>query len=177
MVKEANVQEVERLRESFDGASSAMFADFRGLKAEEITELRKELRVSNSRMKVVKNTLARLAVKDTPWEAANDIFSGPVSVMFSYGEDIGAPAKALVKFAKDHENLKILGGVVEGSLLDTDGVKRLADIPPKPVVQSMLLGVLQAPAKNLLGAFEGVGRKFLYALNAIAEKKKEQGES
>ncbi len=173
MATEAKKQEVSRLKEYFMESNCAVFCDYLGLTAEEMTALRRELRKSNARFRVVKNTLARMAVRKTPFEKAETLFSGPVSIAFSSGEDISAPARALIDFAKRNEKLEILGGVLEGEMLDPAGIKKLAGTPPKPVVQSMLLGTLQAPARNFLGALEGVARKFLYVLNAYADKKKE----
>jgi len=176
MVTEAKKKEVEELHNSFGRAKSAVFARFSGVTVDQMTALRRDLRSSEARLKVVKNTLARLAADQTPFEEAKPLFQGPVSVAFGFGEDISAPAKALLDFAKQNEGLEILGGLVEGSVLDASGVKELADMPPKPVVQSMLLGLWQAPARGFLGVMEGSARKFLYALGAIAEKKKEEGQ-
>lgn len=176
MVTEAKKQEVEVLKEAFNGAKCAVFANCTGIEVNDITALRNGLRGSDAKFKVLKNTLARIAAKGTQFEVAEDIFSGPVSVAFGFGEDISAPAKAIVDFAKENKKLEILGGLVEGSLLDPDGVKKLASMPPKPVVQAMFLGLMQAPARNFMGVLEGSARKFMYALNAIAEKKKTEGE-
>lgn len=172
MVTEAKKEAVSRLRDYFTESNCAVFADYRGVSAEDMTELRKELRNSNANLKVIKNTLARIAAKDTPFENAESLFAGPVSVVFSSGEDVSAPAKTLIDFAKQNENIEILGGVLEGALLDSAGVKKLASTPPRQVVQSMLLGTFQAPARNFMGVLEGAARKFLYVLNAYAEKNK-----
>ena len=176
MANQANTQKVDELKEMFSQANCALFAKFSGVKAEDMTALRKELRATNSSLKVVKNTLAKIAIKDTQYAETDKFFTGPVSVTFSNGEDVSEPARKLIDFAKKNDSLEIIGGALEGSVLDAGGVKKLADMPPKPVIQSMLLGVLQAPARNMLGVMEGVGRKFLYALSAIAEKKKEEGQ-
>lgn len=173
MVTEAKQEEVVKLRKYFMESKTAVFADYRGIAAEDMTALRKQLREADAHLQVVKNTLARLAAKDTPFENAESLFNGPLSVAFGAGEDPSAPAKALVEFAKRNENLKITGGVLEGSVLDEAQVKALALTPPKPVVQAMLLGVLQAPARNFMGVLEGAARKFLYVLTAYSEKKKE----
>lgn len=173
MVTEAKKEEVLKLRKYFMESKSAVFADYRGVAAEEMTALRKELRGAEAHLQVVKNTLARLAAKDTPFESVKSLFSGPLSVAFGSGEDVSAPAKALVEFAKRNENLKITGGFLEGNVLDEAQVKKLASTPPKPVVQAMLLGTLQAPARNFMGVLDGVARKFLYVLTAYADKKKE----
>ncbi len=174
MVTEAKSKAVEELKAIFAESTSAVMADYRGVNGNDITQLRKELREADAKFKVVKNTLVKLAVKDTPYEPAEQMFEGPVSVTFGFGDEIGKPAKALLNFAKQNENLKIIGGMVEGSVLDKAGVKKLADMPPKPVVQAMLLGLLQSPARNLLGVLEGAPRKLLYALHAIAQEKEKE---
>ncbi len=177
MVTEAKQEEVAALKSSFNEANVAIFTSFSGMTVENSTALRKNLRASGAKLKVVKNTLAKIAAKGTPFEAAQDVFSGPVSVAFGFGDDVGAPAKVISDFARKDEKLKILGGFIDGSILDDAGVKKLASTPPKPVVQAMFLGLMQAPVRNFLGVMEGTARKFLYALHAIAEKKKEGGEA
>lgn len=176
MVTEAKKKKIEELREEFSEAKIALFANFSGITVEEVSLLRKDLRASDTRLKVIKNTLARLAAENTPVEGAKYLFKGPVAVALGFGDEIGAPAKALVEFSKKNKDkLTILGGVVEGSLVDADGVKALADLPPKPVVQAMLLGLMQAPVKNLMGLMQNSARQMLYVLSALAEKKKEEG--
>lgn len=171
MVTEAKKQKVESLNSSFNDATSAVFVNLAGVTVESLTDLRKNLRRVDTKLKVVKNTLARLAVGKTSYEVALDIFKGPVSVALSYSDDITSPAKAIVDFGQENSNLEILGGVVEGSVLDVEAVRMLAKTPPKPVVQAMFLGLMQAPARNFMGVMEGAAKKLLYVLNAIAEKK------
>lgn len=175
MVTEAKKTEVERLRDSFTSAKVAVIANFKGVTVEKVTALRKDLRGADARLKVVKNTLARIAADDTPFADAAGMFHGPVSVTFGFGEDLSAPARKLLEFARENEGLTILGGIIDGAALSPEDVKRLADTPPRPVLQAMLLGLMQAPARNFMGVMEGAARKFLYALGAIAEKKKEEG--
>ncbi|HJM82435.1 MAG TPA: 50S ribosomal protein L10 [Nitrospinota bacterium] len=173
MVHETKIQEVESIKTYFNESKCAVLADYRGVSADEMTELRRKLRENNSKLKVMKNTLARLAAKDTTYECVNDLFNGPVSVAFGMGEDVSAPAKVMTDFAKENKNLEILGGIVEGAVLDSKAVLELSKMPPKPVIQAMLLGVFEAPSRNFLGVLEGTAKKFLYALSAIAEKKNE----
>lgn len=178
MTTEAKKEAVQELQDDFNGATVALFANFSGVTVEEVTSLRKELRSCDTKLKVVKNTLARRALAGTGAEAASEFLSGPVTVAFGYGQDIGAPAKALTEFAKENkEKLTVLGAVVEGSVVDAGGVNALADLPPKPVVQAMLLGLMQAPARNLMGLMQNSARQMLYLLNALAEKKKEEGDA
>jgi len=171
MVTAAKIEAVEELRQSFKDAKIAVFANTSGVTVEEVSGLRSDLRKGEGKIKVIKNTLARIAVVDTPMEGAKEMFSGPVTVAFGFGEDISVPAKAMLEFAKaKDEKMTILGGVVEGSVVGASEMQTLADLPPKPVVQGMLLGLLQAPVRNLLGALTDVGRKPLYLLQAKADK-------
>lgn len=176
MVTELKKSEVEALRGYFEGATCAVFAEYRGVTSGEMDALRAGLRQVNTKLKVVKNTLARIAAQGTRFEKGVPFLEGPMSVAFNFGDDISAPAKKMLEFAKEHQNLKILGAVVEGAALDGKGVETLSQMPPKPVVRAQLLGLFQAPARNMLGVMEGVARKFLYAVTAIAEKKKENAQ-
>lgn len=177
MVTEAKTNEVESLREDFANAKLTLVAKFSGVTVEDVDVLRKDLRGVNTKFRIVKNTLAKIAVQGTQCEGAKDLFNGPVGVAFGYSEDIGPSAKKFFDFAKKKpKNVMALGGVVEGMFVDAQTVGKLADLPPRPVAQAMLLGLFQAPARNLLGVLEGVARKFMYALTAIAEKRKGEGQ-
>lgn len=171
----AKTQEIDKLRASFTDAKVAVVANFTGLTAEEVTALRRDLRAKGAKVKVVKNTLAKIAAEGTGMEGAKDSFVGPVMVTFGYDEDIAAPAKAFLDFAKgSKERVTVVAGMVEGTAVDAKGVQALADLPPKPVVQAMFLGLLQAPARQFLGLMTNVPRSLMYVLNDYANKK-EQG--
>lgn len=172
MSTEIKKSEVEELHELFKKSNCAIIAEYRGVKAQDLTALRKELRAAGGKLRVAKNTLAKLAVKDTAFEPAGPMLTGPVSIAFGYGEDVSLPAKAITEFAKGNQNLKILGGVLEGSTLDGEGVKKLASMPPKPVVQAMLLGLMKAPARNFVSVLAAAPKKLLYLMMAKADKEK-----
>ncbi|MBF0170536.1 MAG: 50S ribosomal protein L10 [Nitrospinae bacterium] len=167
----AKAAEIESLRESFTGAKVAVVANFTALTAEEVTALRRTLRAKGAKVKVVKNTLAKIAAEGTGMEKVKDAFTGPVMVTFGYDEDISAPAKTILDFAKgSKDRVTVVGGMVEGSAVDAAGVKVLADMPPKPVVQAMFLGLLQAPARSFLGLLTNVPRSLMNVMSNYAEK-------
>lgn len=177
MVTEAKIKEIASLREDFTNAKLTLVAKFSGVTVEDVDVLRRDLRKLDTKLRIVKNTLAKIAVQGTQCEGTKELYSGPVAVAFGYSEDIGASAKKFFDFAKSKpKNVTPLGGVVEGAFVDAKAVQQLADLPPKPVAQAMLLALFQAPARNLLGVLGGVARKFMYALNAIAEKRKGEGQ-
>ncbi|MDH5639050.1 MAG: 50S ribosomal protein L10, partial [Nitrospinota bacterium] len=126
MVTESRIKEVEQLNELFKQSSCAIIAEYRGVKANDMTALRRDLRLANSRLKVTKNTLAKLAAKDTSFEVAGSMLTGPVSIVFTMGDDVSKPAKILFDFAKGNSEINIMGGVLEGSAMGAKDVKKLA---------------------------------------------------
>lgn len=157
-------QVVEQLKEKFEGSQATVLVDYRGLNVAEITELRKQLRENNIDYKVYKNTLARRAVEGTDLEGLTETLVGPTALAFSK-DDVVAPAKVLHAFAKDHKNLEIKGGVIEGKVASLEDIQELSTLPDHTGLVSMLLSVLQAPIRNLA-----------YATKAIAEQKDEAAE-
>lgn len=150
MTRETKEQEVKSLTEKFSKSTGAFIVDYKGLKVEQVTSLRKNLNNSESEMKVVRNTLAKRALKDFPKvdEAISSSLKGTNAIVFSFGE-VNATAKALADFAKDNEFLQVKTGVMDGEKLDEAKIKFLATLPGKDQLRAMFLGVLQAPGSKL----------------------------
>ncbi len=150
MTRATKEQEIQVLTDKLSKSKGAFIVDFKGLKVEQVTNLRKALSKSESEMKVVRNTLARRALKDFPKvdEAISTSMKGTNAIVFSYGE-VNATAKAVADFAKDFELLQIKTGVMEGEKLDDAKIKFLATLPGKDQLRAMFLGVLQAPGSKL----------------------------
>lgn len=150
MTRATKEQEVQFLTDKLSKSKGAFIVDFKGLRVEQVTALRKALNKSESEMKVVRNTLARRALKDFPKvdEAISSSMKGTNAIVFSFGE-VNATAKALAEFAKDNELLQIKTGVMEGEKLDDAKIKFLATLPGKDQLRAMFLGVLQAPGSKL----------------------------
>jgi large subunit ribosomal protein L10 len=121
---------------------------------------------------VVKNTLAQLAVKDTEWSPLSDHFKGTIAAITSSGDPV-APSKALTKFAKEVEKLKIKVGLLSGKLLQASEIEALSKLPSREQMLATLLGSMKVPAQNLVGVLAAVPRKFVYALAAIRDKKQQ----
>lgn len=136
----------------------------------ELSELRRLLRSGGLDYMVVKNTLARIASKDTPVAVAKDTFAGPIAVAIGYDDPIIA-AKKVTEFSKKNEKLKLCGGVIEGKLYGVGEVKKIADLPPREVLMSMLAGALQSPLSKMAGALSAAVGSFAYAMNALKTKK------
>jgi large subunit ribosomal protein L10 len=170
LADELKEQQVKELHDKFSRARAGIFADYKGLSVQEITELRRMLREAGVEFKVVKNTLAVIAAKGTAFESASKYFVGPTSMAVSYNDPL-APAKIMVSYAKKDEKLNIKAGVVEGSLIELEGIKRLSELPSKEVLIARALASMKSPAANLVGVLQGLVRKFVYTLKAIETKK------
>ena len=128
---------------------TAVAAEYRGLSVAEMTELRKEARNAGVYMRVVKNTLARRAVEGTEFECMKDTLKGPLLLAFAK-DDPGAAARVIKDFAKEHDALKAVSLSTGGQLLPASELGTLADLPTLDQARAMLLGVLQAPAGQLV---------------------------
>lgn len=156
----------------FQKATSAVLADYQGIDAPSVTALRATMRSRSVEFRVVKNTLAKLAAKNTSFEGLEANFKGPVSLFLSFDDPI-APAKALADCRKADatKTPKVLCGVVEGKVIDAAGVKALADLPSREQLLSQMLSVFQGPTTNFAGVFSSLLRKLVGTLDAVREKK------
>lgn len=161
---------IDELHQEFDRSPHAILVDFRGLTVPAVTEFRRKVRQSGSRYRVVKNSLALRAAKDTPLEKLSKNFEGTTGVAYT-GADPVALAKVLVDFAKDHPSLVVKGALVSGSqILDAAGVKALSTMPSLPELRSRLLGLFNAPATKLVRLLNAPGTKFVRVLQAQQDK-------
>ena len=164
---------VDDLHKEFGRSPHAILVDFRGLTVPAVTEFRRKVRQSGSRYRVVKNTLALRAVKDTPLEALGPKFDNTTGVAYT-GTDPVALAKTLIDFAKDNPALVVKGGLVSGTqMLDAEGVKALSTMPSLPELRSKLLGMLQAPASQLVRLLNTPASQMARVLKAHGEKLEE----
>ncbi len=156
--KENKKQIVAELVETFKGAKSMIFVDYRGLTVSEDTAMRKAFRAENVSYKVCKNNLFKLALKELGYTNFDEKqFEGTTAVVF--GEDEVNPAKLFCKSKKDLNKMEVKFGIVNGEIMDKAQVEALAKVPTKQVLIAMLLGTLQGPISA-----------FARALNQIAEK-------
>jgi large subunit ribosomal protein L10 len=144
----AKQKEVDLLADRFKRAEVAIVVQLKGLSVEKDTTLRADLRKGKSELKVVKNTLAKRAIKGTKYESLKDLFKGPVAVALSYS-DVSFPAKTLDDFQKAEKGLTIVGGSMAGKNLSVADVKELAGLPTLPVGRGMLLGMFLQPGASM----------------------------
>lgn len=163
--------EIANLSDKFGRAKAAFLVDFKGMTVEQVTDLRKKLVPIEAEMKVVRNTLALRALTDHPEAktAVESAFTGNNAVVFAFGE-APATAKALADFAKTVELLQLKAGVMDGSKLDANGIKALANLPSKEVLRAQFLGVLQAPMSKFVQTLNAVPSGFARVLGAQRDK-------
>lgn len=149
---------VDEISEVVKDAQGVVLVDYRGLTVEQDTNLRKQLREAGVTYKVYKNTMMNFAFKGTDFEQLAPHLEGPSAIAVSK-DDATAPARIIVKFAKEAPALELKAGVVEGVLYDAKGIADVAKIPSREELLSRLLGSLQSPVAN-----------FARVLNQIAEK-------
>ena len=163
-------QLVEELHREFEGSLHAVLVDFRGLSVPAVTEFRRKIRAAGSRYRVVKNSLALRAAKGTPLEKLSPSFDGVTGIAYT-GEDPVALAKVLMDFARENPALSVKAGVVAGSqVLDAEGVKALSATPALPELRARLLGLLQAPATQLVRLLATPGNQLARVLRAQQDK-------
>jgi large subunit ribosomal protein L10 len=164
---------VADLHEKLQRASAAVLTDFQGLTVAEMTELRDALAAQRVEYQVVKNTLMRLASKDTGASILEPFLKGTCAVAIGYDEPT-APAKVLKGFMKTNAKLKIKAGALAMRLLTPEQVEALADLPSREVLLGKLLGTLNAVPTGFVTVLSGVPRAFVGVLAAI-QREKEQG--
>ncbi|MCI5604039.1 MAG: 50S ribosomal protein L10 [Clostridia bacterium] len=147
-VLEAKKAQVAEVIETLKSAQTGVLVDYRGLNVEEDTELRNKLRAANVKYFVIKNTLLRLASKETGLEGLDEALHGPTAIAVS-SEDAVAPAKVLADFAKENEKLEIKAGFMDGAVMSLDEIKKLAATPNRETLIAKMMGSLNAPISNL----------------------------
>ena len=169
-VLEQKKEVVGELSKRFKAAKSIVLADYRGLTVEQDTELRNNLRKAGVQYKVVKNSLARFAAKENGLDGLDSYLNGPTAIAISETDPV-APAKVLAEFAKKFEKFELKAGVVEGRVIDVNGLKALAELPSREVLIARVLAGFNAPISGFVNVLNGNLRALVIALNAIAEAK------
>jgi len=164
--KQAMVSEVAT---KLQGAQSVIVAEYRGLNVERVTQLRSKARKSGVWLRVLKNTLARRAVKGTPFEKLSDQMVGPL--MYGISQDPVAGAKVLSEFAKENELFVIKAGAMPNAVMSAQDIKALSQLPSREELLAKLLGTMQAPVTKLVRTMNEVPSKFVRTLAAYRDSK------
>ena len=171
MDRAAKRELIDHLHGALKSTGVVVVAHNTGLVAAQSAEFRKRVKEAGGTVKVAKNKLAQLALKDTDAEQLSDLMKGPTILAFS--KDPIAAAKAAVTYAKGNEKLVILGGAMGKTILDANGVKALADLPSLDELRAKLIGLLNAPATKIARTVKEPGAQ----LARVIQAKASQGEA
>ena len=158
---------VADLNRTFSDAAAVVLTHYRGLNVTEITDLRGRMREAGANFRVIKNRLARLALDGTPYAPLAEMFDGPVAI--AYSDDVIAPAKICVNFAKQNGKLIVLGGAMGEMLLDANAVSDLASLPSLDELRGKIVGLLQAPATKVAGVLQAPAGQLARVIDAHAK--------
>ena len=161
---------VKHLEENFKSPDFLIFTGYKGLKAEELTELRKNLDKANSRLRVVKNTMAKLGAKKAKREKILPFLDGPVAIVSTDKENISL-AKLLLGFARAHPFLTIKGGMLNGSIFDTQEIGNLARLPGREILLAQVKNGFLAPLSGLVFGLKGLLQGLIGVLKNIERQK------
>ncbi len=168
-VRQEKVDAVQALKEKFSGSSVVVFANYRGLTVSTLTAIRKELKKDGGRLEVIKNTFAVRALQEMGVTVDVKAFEGPSAMIYSNSDAVQV-AKTVVKFAGDHDNLKVKGGLLDAVALSGPQIEALAKLPSRDELIARAVGSIKAPLTNLVGVLSGPMRGLVYALTAIKDK-------
>lgn len=161
---------ISQMKEKVDKAQVAIVTEYKGLSVEEITNLRRALQKEGGDYMVTKNTLAKLAIKGTPYEVLAETLKGPIAIAFGF-EDQVAPAKALSKFIKDTKKGEILAAAMDGRLMSAAEAKALATLPSKEEIYAKMLGCINSPASGIANSVNAVMSSLVRAVAAVRDQK------
>jgi large subunit ribosomal protein L10 len=171
-VQQYKIDAVAELKSGFEGFRSFVFADYRGLSVDQITELRNALREAGAEFHVVKNNYAKIAFKQMDHEDVAPYLVGPTAIAYC-GDEAGPVAKAMIKLAKDMP-VEVKGGLLDGDVYDAAAVEAFSKLPTKLELVQMLMGTMQAPAQNMVYVLNGIATKLVRTLDAVREKKSQE---
>lgn len=170
MARPEKVSEVEALRDRLGRAQTVVFTDFRGLTVREIGQLRARLREAGVEYRVVKNRLLRIAAREVGIEGLDAYLEGPTAAAFGYADPIAA-AKVIHDFIRQMRKLETKGGVIERRAVTAVEVRRLAELPPRPVLLAQLAGGIRGPLAGMMTVLSGVPRALVTVLDQIRQQR------
>ncbi len=163
--------DLEQLKKDFGGTSNAFLVDFKGMTVAEDAQLREAVAKAKITYRVVKNTLARLAVEGTPLEPVRDQFVGTTAIATT-ADDPVSTAKVLTDFAKDHAKFVFKAGIVDGRVIDVADIEKLAKMPSKEELISKMMFVINSGAQRLATVTAGVARNLTIVVNEAKAKER-----
>jgi len=170
MNREEKAAVISEFSEGIGQATNAFLIDFKGITVPQVTELRRQVRESGSSYVVVKNTLALIAVKDSPLTQIKDQFSGMTAVAYNTTDAV-ILAKALTKFAKDVPAVQFKGALLNGQIVPATEIQNIANLPSREELVSKLLYLMQHPIRGLVTVLSANIRNLAVVLDQVAKQK------
>jgi len=163
---------VAELKGKLSVTKGAVLTDYRGLTVAQDTQLRRKLREAGVEYRVVKNTMTRIAAEEIGIVGLDVYLEGPTAIAISETDPV-APARVISDFVKEHKlkTLQVKAGLLDGKVIDAEGVKALASLPAREVLLAQVLAGMQTPIAGFVNVLQGSIRKFVYALEAVRKQK------
>lgn len=161
------------LHEKFSKSKVVIVTNYKGMTVSMMNDLRRRLRAEAVEYRVVKNTLLARASEGTGVSVIRDKFKGPVAVALSYKDPV-APAKILTDFAKENDKLEIKVGVLDGRMMSAEGIRALSNLPPREVLLSQMLSLMNAVPTGFVRVLAAVPQKFMGLMTALKEKREKE---
>jgi large subunit ribosomal protein L10 len=168
--REQKATAISEFSEGIGTAQNAFVLDFKGITVPQVTELRKQVRESGSEYVVIKNTLALIAVKDSPLQKLTGTFSGMTAIAYNTTDPV-ALAKVLTKFAKDVPSVQFKGALLAGQVVAAGEIQNIANLPSREELLSKLLYLMQHPIRGLAVVLNGTIRNIAVVLSEISKQK------
>ena len=167
MDRTAKEKVVSDLTKKFDESNFFILTHNNALSVDEMTSLRNQLRESGSTFKVVKNSLAKIAVINTKVKDLSKYFNGPLAIVFS--EELTSQPKIISDFTKDNENLLVVGGFMDGEIIDKETISKLASLPSLDTLRAKIIGSLTSSASKIAGIVTKPGGQIAQVLSAKSQ--------
>ncbi len=164
-------EQVASLKQTFEESEIVVVTHYIGMTMADMVDLRNRMHEAGASFKVTKNRLTRIALQGTNFESLTDLMTGPTAL--AYSADPVAAAKAAVNYSKDNEKLVILGGVLNGQVLDVDSVKNLAKLPSLDELRGKLIGMINTPATRIAGVLKAPAGQVARVIGAYGVKRDE----
>ncbi len=170
MPNQAKADVVAEIKEKWTGSVGVIMADYRGLSVKDMAELRGRVRESGGEVKIYKNTLTEIAVRELALPSMGDVLEGPTAFVFAHEDPVG-PAKALVDFGKSHDALELKGALVQNAIVDVAGIKALAALPSREELLAKLMGTMVNPVRGFMSMANAPAGALARVLRAVSDQK------